>query len=466
MPTDFLDIATAVPPTRAEIEQRIVERITAGAALPQLDAATVFGLGPGQLQALTREDATLVLQYERQAWALFTSLGLAVKHYERALAIINDNGTLATSNSALRAVRLANTAVSVHGRYLALISTDVPDSPLWQQIPDGWIRLIVPVNGTTERLPFAGFRFSALPDTAPEGWQPLYDEAEHLLGWVQGTTIRLRFHPFLAPNHRFTVARATDRQAALQQVIERALPLLEGEARDDALPPFLTEWRNTLQTTEAVCEAIRTSTERLTADTTQLADQHRRMEHQVSELRRQLQQAETGLTTAAEELAAIPALEAAVAERARLSISTIHEQLTAIGELAQVADVQMVRRHFAYHTHSAAFAITTHPLLLDCGTDGLRNIGPVVFLLPVSGVPDPVLEVPTNQRVAHPDVTAYGAIEWGNSSVPLAQALGSDNYLAATRVICSHLARAISANGNTRRFPAATGDAGYQLPTV
>lgn len=471
MPLDqnFVDLARREPPSRADVQARAIELSRNPSEQPSV--AAVLGVSQAAVEALQGADENLLLTYNHGEWGALGGLGLNISHRDRiALVFGNDQGE---GHVAQRLRNMIYPALAEHGLYAAFIVTDHPAHPVWNMIPEGWLRVFMPATrSNAARIQVGSWRTRAMIDEAPgPDWTQIDTDQGTTVGWRSSGQVRLRFNPLVGNNDRFSAAQADSRCAMIGELIGLIGADIDGVTRDADAPPFLNAWKQTISEADALCSYLTSSlAESPQQSVAEIRRAHANAQAQVDSIREQLRQAEERLAQASAELESVAVFEDAARRRTEISLQSLEEQLTQIRALPQVADAQLdmhdvgheYRR--AYNGRQPVIQVRCHPLILNCsGT--LRLVAEPTFALPTRGAADPILiapDGPGNGR-AHP-----ADVSFDEASIALAQAIGQGDYRAATAVVCGALARAPQSAPHANGFPAAPDGAraGWQIPSA
>jgi hypothetical protein len=437
-----------VAPSEQEIFARTRELISSGTVdsgtdLAYLSAETLTGAAAEPALVAALDLARQGNNVNSHSWPLWEALALhPTLHNNRAAVLhVPSLGTYAVSR---RVVTALAEAVAQADRGATLITTAQPYSTVWDDGPTDWLRFICPPLsvGALTRARFAGMLLTLTDMAAPTEGSELR-AGSHIIGWAHGNKIWLRFHPFLSSRGRLSSADAARRIALLRQVLALAQPHLSQPQADES--EHLDAWQTALRVGNwSIAFARVAATAIPVSAQDNLQNRHERAQTQVADLETQLALAREIARTAEDEALAIPSLKRARALLVDTALANIDEQLQTVRALPQVHSVDLTPPQ----SGRLQLTVTTQPLIVDCGSDGLIDAGSVTFSLPVQRSGDPILSS------VHP----AGQLDWTPVSLPLAQAIGSGDLRSAIATVCGVLARPLAA-ANVTSLPRAPADA-------
>lgn len=447
---------TLTIPTRAEIIERISERISSGTRPQGISAADVLGVPEARLRALDTRERTPALD---DAWARTRQqIGLTFRTASQAAVAAPGGRNLGTVCTWLEQVAAQT------GRCIVLEMHRFAGSrALAASNPPQWCTLaVMPDMGDTVRLEVEGVGTMEVPAdparrTPPEG-TTVVQVGEVPVAWIgaDGRSARLLVNP-MQGNDGFSGADMDRRgplaAAVVAQVVERLGDVFRAEARDADTDAQLREACDLVRTVRGMAEA---QLSRLEGAEQQGRERIQQINAQVTQLR----------TTIAASLA-----EGRLAERRASVLRSIVEQQTLaeleraytdVASLNAMAEVVSVRADLRSH-HQETLLVDLHPLVLE--VEGRRHrVGPITLTIGLGSHNRGVLQCQAN---AHPRADDYGNIELSDAAVPVAMALGEGRLAVACTLVLRALAEApgeFEVRTPLARFARTDAAAGWQQP--
>jgi hypothetical protein len=427
----LLDIANQPPPSRSSVIKAVSKTFEEGLRIgTEATAAQVLGIDTAALRQLNSDNANLLMSYQYDDWQVFSCLHDnfdVTSHRGRRTVVITPNGRAAT-RPLDQLASFWNTLLEENGYYALLAMNDWPVHAIWQQVPAGMIICHLPTNteSLTCKMKVGSLNLRGLANVSPgEDWAEITLD-EDVVGWTKDDVVRFRINPYLGNNGRVTASQVEKRQEALRMMAEAAFPQLTHILSDDELPAYINDWQKAIQSTIGEIDVLNSATRTLSNKANEASDKLKRQEDSLNNLRAMLAEAQTKFEEAEETLKAAPQLRQAAAHQAKAMMVAFDTSLAEIISLPQIDSASIDQRGF--------FNIQTKPLILNCGTSGLREIGTLEISFSVG-----TQNGATYVRGNHPGIYNNESFLWGNSSLPLAQALGEGLYKQACAIICGAL---------------------------
>jgi hypothetical protein len=401
-------VSTLSVPTVEEVIERLAA--VSGEAEREERIAAALGVEPAALHELRAE-----IEGRRDfAFHLQRRLGLTLS--QRGQATVTRTPALGHWSKTNQVASLLDNAISgLDTRVVLISSRRQPEHALLTGAASGnWLVLACPTEPGTERVSIGGFRLAATAlAEAPEGYSEIVS-GRSVVGWLSpdGHVLRLRFHPVLSAQGRFTTSRAGERRELLRWLVELALRAQPSGIRRQEQDT--SEWQAALALVESIDSTLTSSAAHLEQLHQRATVEQRNASRRVEQLTDQLIQAIRDEDEASRRVQEVVPL---LRSERTASLSAAATALSAAKAQPRIASATLA--------NGALRIVTQEGLTVDLALAPRRGIAPCRL---ISG------ETPLG--------IIGGSINLGEAFLPLLNALVAGNFAAAISILLGHLQQA------------------------
>lgn len=461
-------------PNREQLCEKITAELTAGRKLEDLTAANIIGISAGRIK-------------EAEAAKVVFTAPKVDDYYKRSRACLQQpisegtHVTLAGAGGRDFVRQDLSPFFEQHRMYTVLEITPCPgDKRILEYLPDGLLLIQFPEVFSDNEITYSGEAFK-LANTdiinkfvKSASWTVIeapWDESKQPVAAVKttesGRSMVIFVNLFATPTGRWIrptgkTVNTDNRKAALNMIIEKAIPLLTNIIRTPQYSPM----------DETILEAVSTFTAVKTLGIASLG----RVDQELTEAKDNVERCRTAIDTAQTNL--IDAIRAETDNDQKIELLSAGRDgrimaalSTAMGALDRIQGLRPITAcKFEDRNNQPALYVETKDLVIDSNGKGTDNrfVKGLKFWIMLDHAGSKFIEFDNRNietRTVHPHVMYDNRVCWGKASSPISQAAGRNDWVSVVTLTMLWASQYSHTDHSTHRdFPETKLKAGWVEP--